>query len=236
MSIYTPQKNRKRLVATGVVASLAATAIVGGTFAGLTATAEQEGHSITGQATFGMEFLEGSGLINANVSPGESAQEFEITARNGGNLSGQLAFNVKDGASFEFSDAMLDQTMVSVWMNESYAYANFDVTLREFLTNAFVSTQIVRGGEDYKIRIKVQPAGDASNWTAEDLGEFTQSFASVLTLSAVGAEGTSDLGEYAVANGTFLGEYNENKKFYSIPVEEVLPASENGVTDTVVAE
>ena len=111
------------------------------------------------------------------------------------------------------------------------------MTLREFLDNAIVSTQLVRGGENFTIDLLFRPAtGDAAaDWTAEDLGVFTQTFASSLTLSAV-SNGTSDLVEYAKASGKLLWEYNDNKKFYSIPASELTKASEEGIKDTVTAE
>lgn len=235
-AVYDAPKSKPRaILALGLVAILGLTGGVGATYASLTKTTVQEGHSVTGEATFGMEFLDSSGVITANVSPGATVQDFVISARSVGNLTGQLGYKIDKADTFEFSDAMLDQTMVVVKMNESYG--GFQVTLREFLDNAIVSTQLVRGGEDFKIDLQFRPVtGDvAADWSAEDLGVFTQAFASSLTLSAV-SNGTSDLVEYTKANGKLLWEYNENKKFYSIPAAELETASEKGISGTVTAD
>lgn len=234
-AVFEAPKHRKRgLLAMGLAVALAVTGM-GATYASLTKTTVQEGHSVTGEATFGMEFLESSGIITADVSPGATAQDFVISARSRGNLTGQLAYSIDRPESFEFSDAMLDQTTVFVKMNESFG--GFEVTLREFIDNAFVSTQLVRGGEDFTINLQFRPVtGDAAaDWSPEDLGVFTQTFASSLTLSAV-SNNTSDLVEYAKANGKLLWDYNASKQFYSIPASELTKASEEGIKDTVTAE
>ncbi len=234
-AVYDAPKSKPRaILALGLVAILGLTGGVGATYASLTKTTVQEGHSVTGEATFGMEFLDSSGVITANVSPGATVQDFVISARSRGNLTGQLGYSIDKADTFEFSDAMLDQTVVVVKMNESYG--GFQVTLREFLDNAIVSTQLVRGGENFTINLQFRPVtGDAAAaWSAEDLGVFTQAFASSLTLSAV-SNGTSDLVQYAEANGELLWEYSDTKKFYSIPAAELQAASENGINGSVTA-
>ncbi|MEQ6896265.1 hypothetical protein [Microbacterium sp. KR10-403] len=233
MTFYNVPKNRKRVIVVGAMAAILSTALVGGTFAGLNASVEQEGHQIHGDAIFGLEFLEGSGLINANVSPNAEEQTFELRLKNGGNLPGTVAFKVIDGDKFEFSDAMLDETKVTIQFNESYG--QIDTTLRDFLTTGYVGVgegYVITPGTEMNVVIKFTPTKDATDWDSDDLGEFSNTFRTKFTLSASNSEGVSDLAAAAKANGTLVFDYRENKQVYAIPAADIETYAETGITGT----
>lgn len=223
--MFNSTPNRRRRVLFGLVAACLSASVIGGSWAAVTAQVTQEGNSISYEATLDPQFVDGSGLINAELTPGTPNQKFVVTMTNNGTLAGQPTYWVHDVDLDKFSDAVLDETQVIVrrGVNDYGGY----ITLRTFLTSAFVSTNpntFIKNGQEFTLHFEFVPPSDTSNWTQEDLGLFDQEFPSTLHLTLAN-NGTSDLATYAKANG--VGVYGD---VYAIPVGDVEAAAAGELT------
>jgi len=174
----------------------------------------------------------GSGVINADVTPGESDQSFEFTITNEGRIAGQVAMYPLDGNVDDFSDAVLDNTRVRVIFGGHQNHnREATVTLREFLTTAFVpggANFTLTKDQTMPVRIIFTPPADISGFDADDLGTFSSTFTMGVMASATTGD-ISPLFAYATSEGKFIGA-SDWEGLWTIPVSEVETAVESGLS------
>lgn len=236
MSFSNVLNNRKRVMVFGTVGTVSALALVGGGLASLTAIDKLEGHELRAGVNHAIEHVT-SDTIDADVSPGaDLSRNYSIQGQNTGAQAGHVAFRIEDGTAVaeEFSDAVLDQTLVYIYFHmmgtdglakDTIGSVGKSVTLREFLTFGFMMfpdnpAAILQPGETFEVSVGFVPAEDASQWEASAVGDFAARFTSVLTLSAVDGNGRSDLAAYFLDQGQEI-----ESGIYVIPESEVLDAS-----------
>ena len=233
VATYQPLQSRKRgVLAAGLAVALAVGGLGSTALASLTVETLREGNQVTGEARAGMEFNDESGVIIKNISPGEVAEDFAVTATNVGNIAGHVALYATDLDVSALSDGFLDSTLVTITLrghnNSSNGVAT--VTLREFAANAYVPTAVasntnfvIQPGENVNYTVRITPPTTAENFTEDDLIIFDQPFTLGFTFSAVDNQATpqSDLSRWAAENATVIG----GNSMYSIPQAELATAS-----------
>lgn len=235
---YAPLQNRKRSVlAAGLAVAIAVGGLGSTALASLTVETLREGNSVTGEAKAGMAFTDESGVIIKNISPGESAEDFAVTATNIGNISGHAVFYAKNLDTANLSDGFLDNTYVTITLRgRNNDGAEAQVTLRDFAANGYLASNVsvngnfvITPGQNVNYTVRITPPTNAENFTTDDLIVFSQEFTLGFTFSAVDNAGNSDLSRWAAANATVLGNAAWGG-MYSIPQSEIANASQNGVT------
>lgn len=225
-------KNRKKGVAVALVGGLAATALIGGTFASVTtAYTIETDNEVT--ATVDMAFTKtaNSEPIIKNITPGEAAETFTVEVQNTGSLQANYALMVANADELALPDVAKDNTPVTITSYYASTSWSYTTTLRGFLENATVSgwsqngEKAIAPGEVRTFEITIGSVSEAAVWTPADFGDFTLEFDTVLVGSHV-VSGTSDLLDYAVANGTVVNNSGGGLQVYTIPAADAVSASQ----------
>lgn len=208
---------------------------VGHTNASSTTVSVREGSQITARddQAYGFD-EEGAGVVIKSISIGSDHERFDLTASNTGTIRGVPGLRVMDFDLTALSDGYLDQTQVIVTMNgQSNTINEARVTLREFVTNTFVMSEVEKNGNavapagsQQNYSVTVYPASTAEGFTADDIGvDYQVPFSLGFVFSATDNSRSSDLGRYAAAKGTLTTGTNRSG-LYLIPNDDALAASQ----------
>lgn len=233
----TPQSRPRGILALGLAVAIAITGVSGLTYASLTVETVREGNQITGEAKAGLAFTDESGVIRKDISPGQPAETFNVSATNIGNISGHAALSAPNLEVADFTDGFLDNTRLTIAARgDDNRDVATTVTLRQFASNGFVPAHVYRYNshlivpdQNVYYTVTITPPTSAENFTAADLKAFTEEFVLAFTFSAADSSGNSDLYRGAEQLDNRVGE------FYLIPRADLANISANGVTETTVA-
>jgi hypothetical protein len=189
-------------------------------------------NDIRGAMDLSIETTPESQIISKDITPGGTAETFDLEVQNVGTFDANYAFYIENADTTVVPDVLLDTTKVRIQGLGGGGWS-YTTTLRKAIDNATVSAwsqdeeKKVAPGAKKTFRVTIIP-GNGAEVTPEDYGSFKMTFSTIFVGSMVTGD-TSDLLRYSVANGEEVVNMGNGLKIYTIPAKDAVDISKGNI-------
>ncbi|WP_445996278.1 hypothetical protein ACUWEX_11110 [Okibacterium fritillariae] len=230
----TDRKSRKKIVLACTALVVGGGLLIGGTSSNLTKTITDgpDKHRVhSEQVSFDFAYTS-TGSFDADLTVNAPASYASIAATNTGDIPAQVAFNIDPIAGIDLTNPIYEQTRVAYAITVDhrdgstepvYAGTNNDKTLKEFLTEAVVTDDIVGPNQRVEMSITIMPADDASWSSYETAAAVDHSFGTRFTFHQLTGDRTSPLLDAVTAsrNKTMLPNLQGGVQAWTMPTMDL---------------